>query len=213
MQAQKSDIQTQIAPLKERLSTAKRELERAQRLFSSGASTKKALDDANSNFNLVSKEIDSKLSSMNLSNESLDNEIANSQIQAQIIEDKIQKATIISPISGTVLEKYAFKGELSSPNKALFKIANLDTLRLKAYVIDTDLTRLKLGDEVAVYVDFGEDYKEYKGRISWISSKAEFTPKTIMVKDERKNLVYGVKIDVKNDGFLKIGSYGEIKLK
>ncbi len=149
---------------------------------------------------------------MSLNNEALDADIAKTQIQIQIIEDNIKKAHITSPIFGQVLEKYAFAGELSSPAKALFKIANTDTLRLKAYIIDTDLTRIQLGDKIKVYSDFGDDYKEYEGVVSFISSQAEFTPETIMSKDERKNLVYAVKIDVKNDGFLKIGSYGEIKL-
>lgn len=212
LKAKKSDIEVQIAPLKEQLDTATRELERAKRLYQSEASTKKSLDDANSAFLLISKEINSKLSTMNLNNEALDADIARTQIQMAITQDNIQKAHIRSPILGQVLEKYAYAGELSSPAKPLFKIADTETLRLKAYIIDTDLTRAKLGDKIKVYSDFGEGYKEYEGVLSFISAQAEFTPKTIMSKDERKNLVYAVKIDVKNDGFLKIGSYGEIKL-
>ena len=129
------------------------------------------------------------------------------------VQDQIERAQIRSPIDGVVLEKYAFSGELSTPNKILLRVADTQTLRLKAYVNSVDLSRLKLGDEVRVFSDFGKEYKEYKGIITWIASEAEFTPKTIMTKDERENLVYAVKVDVQNDGYLKIGSYGEIILE
>ena len=173
--------------LQAQIDNAKREQERMRRLVKANAGIKKNLDDAEFYADLLQKEL-------------------------AILQDKIQKGSIISPINGVVLEKYAFEGELSAPNKALFKIADTQTLRLKAYLIHDDITQIKLGDKVRIFSDFRQNYKEHEGVISWISSKAEFTPKTIMTKDERENLVYAIKVDVKNDGYLKIGSYGEIKL-
>ncbi len=211
--SKKIDIDTQLSPLREQIKTAEREKARVERLVKSNASTQKSLDDAVSQLDLLRKQLDSNLSSMQLSNQAIDAEIERTKIDIQIYEDNLKKSKIISPIDGVVLEKYAFEGELSSPNKALFKIANVQTLRLKAYIIDTDLTKIKLGDEVSVFSDFGKEYKEYKGKISWISDKAEFTPKTIMSKVDRNNLFNAIKIDVPNtDGLLKIGSYGEVKL-
>ncbi len=212
LESQKVNIATQTAPLNAQIATAKSEKGRSERLVASNAATQKSLDDINAELSVLNSELESTTSTYENTNDSLDAEIARTKIEIDILKDNLGKTRIIAPINGTVLEKYAFEGELSSPNKALFKIADVETLRLKAYIIDTDLTKIKLGDEVAVFSDFGDDYKEYKGKISWISSKAEFTPKTIMTKDERKNLVYAIKVDVPNtDGLLKIGSYGEVR--
>ncbi|TLD96805.1 HlyD family efflux transporter periplasmic adaptor subunit [Helicobacter jaachi] len=171
------------------------ELARTQRLFKANASTKQNVDNAAYKSQSLQKELD-------------------------ILDDKIARTDIIAPLDGVVLEKYAFNGELTSPSKALLRMADTRTLRLKAYLNYDDIVRIKLGDKVKVYVDSKntessaqmEGYKVYEGVISWISSEAEFTPKTIMTKDERQNLVYAIKIDVENDGLLKIGGYGEIKL-
>lgn len=164
------------------------EQKRFEKLYQANAGTKQNLDNANLKVSLLEQEL-------------------------QILQDQIERAQIRSPIDGVVLEKYAFSGELSTPNKILLRVADTQTLRLKAYINSVDLSRLKLGDEVRVFSDFGKEYKEYKGIITWIASEAEFTPKTIMTKDERENLVYAVKVDVQNDGYLKIGSYGEIILE
>ncbi|RDU65974.1 hypothetical protein CQA53_04960 [Helicobacter didelphidarum] len=181
-------LELKKAKLGVELQNALIEQKRLERLYKANAGTKQNLDNANFRLEGLHKEQD-------------------------ILDDQIQRAEIRTPIDGTILEKYAFNGELSSPNKALFKIADMKRLRLKAYLIDTDLSKVKLGDKVSIFSDYGEGYKEYEGVISWISSEAEFTPKTIMTKDERKNLVYAIKIDVENDGYLKLGSYGEIKLQ
>ncbi|GBL35358.1 UPF0194 membrane protein YP_0975 [Filimonas sp.] len=128
------------------------------------------------------------------------------------IRNQISKGQIICPIKGTVLTKYAYEGEMATTGKALFKIANLDTMVLKVYVSGIQLPQVKLGQTIKVLIDQGKDeFKEYAGTISWVSAKSEFTPKTIQTKDERANLVYAVKVRVKNDGYLKIGMYGEIK--
>ncbi len=128
------------------------------------------------------------------------------------IQDQINKGRIINPINGTVLTKYALAGEMITTGKALYKIANLDTLTLRAYITGSQLTTIKLGQQVQVLIDKGKkEYSQYAGTISWISDKSEFTPKTIQTKDERADLVYAIKIRVKNDGFIKIGMYGEVK--
>ncbi len=135
-------------------------------------------------------------------------------MNAQIaqLKDQINKSIITSPISGTVLSKYAEPGELAVSGKALFKIADIDTMYLRAYITASQLTTAKIGQKVKVYSDLGEsDRKEYDGKIVWIADKAEFTPKTIQTRDERANLVYAVKIEVKNDGYIKKGMYGEVK--
>lgn len=212
LNSQKIDIQSQLAPLQEEIKTAKQELERYTRLVSANATTRKNLDDANAKLLLLQKQLDSNTQTMTQNNENIDKQIVKLQIDIQIIQDKIQRASILAPINGIVLEKYAFVGELSSSAKPLFKLADLSTLRLKAYLIDTDITKLKIGDKVEVISDWGEDERVYEGVVSWISSSAEFSPKTIMTKDERKNLVYAIKVDVKNDGYLKIGSYAEVRL-
>ena len=135
------------------------------------------------------------------------------EIQVAQVEDQLQKSHIISPINGTVLSKYAEAGELATQGKPLFKIADIENMYLRAYIIADQLTQMKLGQEVKVFADYGEDGKrEYTGKVTWISDKAEFTPKTIQTRDERANLVYAVKIAVKNDGYLKIGMYGEVKI-
>lgn len=163
-----------------------KELNRIKNLLKANAETKSKFDNMDFNLTMSKKEL-------------------------AILEDQISKATIYAPIKGVILQKYANIGELTSPNKPLYKIANLDTLRLRVYITNADMTKIKLGDKVRVFSDFDNGSKEYEGIISYISSKAEFTPKTIMTKDERENLVYAIKIDVKNDGYLKLGQYGEIK--
>ena len=142
----------------------------------------------------------------------------NALLQEQILQDNFDKTIIKAPINGVVLEKYALAGELATPAKPLFKIANIDTLRLKAYFTNADISQIALGQKVRVFVDFAGDLAEYEGVIVWISPKAEFTPKTIMTKDERENLVYAVKIGVVNKNsegkkLIKIGSYGQVKLR
>ncbi|MDD3543211.1 MAG: HlyD family efflux transporter periplasmic adaptor subunit, partial [Petrimonas sp.] len=135
------------------------------------------------------------------------------EIQVAQLDDQLEKTQIISPIAGTVLNRYAEAGELATIGTPLFKIADTGILFLRAYVTNDQLAQIKLNGEVTVRVDDGHGgMKSYKGRINWISDKSEFTPKTIQTKNERANLVYALKIAVPNDGFLKIGMYGEVKL-
>ena len=128
------------------------------------------------------------------------------------LEDLIRKCVITSPATGTVLAKYAEPGELAAQGRALFKVGSLEEMYLRAYVTAPQLTMLKIGQSVRVFADMGEkDRREYPGTVTWISDQAEFTPKTIQTRDERANLVYAVKVAVKNDGYIKRGMYGEIK--
>ncbi len=136
-------------------------------------------------------------------------------IQIEQIEDRLRKSIITSPITGTVLNKYVEEGELANMGTPLFKIADIDNMILRVYVTNDQLSSIKLNDKVQVFVDqgdqSGENKRTYEGVVTWISDKSEFTPKTIQTKNERANLVYAMKVSVKNDGYLKIGMYGEVK--
>ena len=157
--------------------------------------------------------MEATLSTLNKNTTSISNNSIALDAQIDALSDLITKCKVTSPVKGSVLVKYAEAGELSSAGKPLVKIADLDNIYLRAYFTSTQLANLKLGDEVTVVADFGGDERHnYKGHITWISSESEFTPKTIQTKDSRANLVYAVKIAVKNDGRLKIGLHGEVIL-
>lgn len=202
----------QIAALQEQLRGAKREQERLTKLVKADAATQKQLDDATTQVDVLSKQIDAQLSSLDVTTSSLQSETRPLIVQIQQIDDQLDRSKLLAPFTGTVLTTYADPYELAVQGKALYKIADLQTLILRAYITNDQLTQVKLGQKVTVRVDRGDGQQEYTGTISWISDKAEFTPKTIQTKDERANLVYAVKIRVKNDGYLKIGMYGEIDL-
>lgn len=152
------------------------------------------------------------MNTLSTSTNSLDKESAAYQIQVTLLEDKIQKSYIINPIDGTVLDKYTEAKEYAMPGKALYKIADTKHLFLRAYIVSDQLSEIKIGQEVSVFINATEgEQKSYTGKISWIADKAEFTPKTIQTKDERQNLVYAIKVAVENtDGAIKIGMYGDI---
>jgi len=211
--SRKTNVNTQIAVLQEQLSTAKVEKARVEKLLKANAANSKQLDDINAQINVLEKQITAQCTAMESGNSSISEESSALEIQIALLDDQLKKSKISSPINGTVLVKYAEKGEMAAPGKALFKIANTDEMILRAYVSASQFTQLKLGQEIAVFADFGEkETREYKGNVIWISEKAEFTPKTVQTRDERDNLVYAIKIRVKNDGYLKIGMYGGIKL-
>ena len=170
------------------------------------------MDDVESQLAVLKKQLEAQLSTLNLGNQGVTEEGDAAEIQIRQIEDQLEKCRIVSPISGTVLTKYAERGEVTAQGKPLFKVADMKHVFLRAYVSGDQLSTVKLGQTVKVYADYGaEDRKEYKGKITWISGQAEFTPKTIQTRDERANLVYAVKIAVENDGLLKLGMYGEVK--
>ncbi|MFZ1281888.1 MAG: HlyD family efflux transporter periplasmic adaptor subunit, partial [Ignavibacteriaceae bacterium] len=170
------------------------------------------LDDVNSQLEVLNKQYAATKSSLTITKQGLQSETLPLTVQIEQIEDQIKKSYIINPVDGTVLTRYAKLNEVTSNGKALYKIANLSEMTLRAYVDGNQLGQIKLGQKVKVFVDKGnEEQKEMSGEIYWVSSKAEFTPKTIQTKDERANLVYAIKIKVINDGYLKIGMYGEVK--
>lgn len=213
VQKRMPDIRTQIAATEQQILTAKKEKERVENLLKANAVNKKQLDDLNAQIAFLEKQLAAQRSSLSTTNQSLTEESSALEIQIKQINDQLEKSRIINPIKGTLLVKYAETGEITGTGKPLYKIADMENMYLRAYISTGQLTKLKLGETVKVFADYGEDeYKEYKGKVTWISSKAEFTPKSIQTKDERANLVYAVKIQVKNDGYLKIGMYGEIKI-
>lgn len=205
------EISTQLAVLQEQIETARIEKNRIENLVKSNAATTKQLDDINSQIEILNKQFNASKSSLTITRQGLQSETYPLQIQIEQINDQINKSIIKNPVDGTVLTRYAKQNEVTANGKALYKIADLSTMTLRAYINGDQLGQIKVGQKIKVFVDSGEGkQKEMSGEIYWISSKAEFTPKTIQTKDERTNLVYAIKVKVKNDGYLKIGMYGEV---
>lgn len=212
VRAQQPDIQTQTAVIQDQIKTLEREKARVERLIAANAANQKQLDDIESQIEVLQSQLSAQTSTLRKSSQNISAQSSTLDIQIAQLNDQLEKTRIVSPITGTVLNRFAEAGELATMGTPLFKIANLDTMYLRAYVTNDQLAKIKLKDEVTVRVDDGEGgMKTYQGTISWISNKSEFTPKTIQTKDERANLVYALKITVPNDGFLKIGMYGEVK--
>ena len=207
------DVKKQVASLREQIVKQKNELRRVENMLSDGAATQKQKDDIEAQIKILENQLDATLSTLDKNTSTINNNSAALEAQIAALDDRISKCRIISPIGGTVLVKYAEAGELASVGKPLMKIADLDNIYLRAYFTSDQLAKVNLGDEVKVVADFGgEERYDYTGRVAWISSESEFTPKTIQTKDSRANLVYAVKIAVENDGRLKIGLAGEVVL-
>ena len=212
--AGRPDVQTQIQSTKKEIESALIDKKRIENLIKGDVATKQQLDDINSKLAVLEARLAAQKNSLNTSTSMLNEQSSAIQAQLAVIQDQLKKCVLVNPINGTVLTKYARASEISGMGKPLYKIADLTTLTLRAYISGTQLSQVKLGQSLTVMVDADKDsYKSYPGTITWISDKAEFTPKTIQTKDERANLVYAIKIAVKNDGLLKIGMYGEVKLK
>jgi HlyD family secretion protein len=209
----KPDIAAQTASLEEQLRQAKREQLRNENLLKDDAATKKQLDDANTQVDVIKKQIVALQSSLSITTANLNDQSRPLYVQIEQTNDLLDKCRIINEVNGTVLTKYAEASEVTDVGKPIYKIAALNTIILRAYITGDQIPHVRIGQEVKVLVDSTKDtYKNYTGIVEWVSDKAEFTPKTIQTKDERADLVYAVKIRVKNDGLLKIGMYGEIKL-
>lgn len=207
----KPDIRKQIASLEQQIAVARSEQQRMENLVKAKAGNQKQVDDLVNNIKVLQKQLDAQYSTLHKTTGGADAEAESIVYQIMQLDDQLQKSRIVNPQSGTVLVKYAEPGEVTAAGKPLYKIADTDLLYLRAYPTAEQLTQLKLGGGVRVFVDFGEkERKEYPGTITWISEKSEFTPKGIQTKNERANLVYAVKIAVRNDGYLKIGQYGEV---
>ena len=213
LQSRRPNVQKQIAAIQEQIENANKERRRVENLLKANAANQKQLDDIKAQIAVLEKQLDAQKTTLETSNQGITDETKGVSIQVAQIEDMLSKCKIISPIEGTVLVKYAEAGEIAMPGKALFKIADTNNMVLRAYLTGDQLTKLKIGEKIRVFADFGEsNMREYEGTLTWISSKSEFTPKTIQTRDERANLVYATKIKVKNDGYIKIGMYGNIKL-
>ena len=212
--SKRPDVAAQLASLQEQLLSAEREQKRVSSLVKAEAATTKQLDDATSQLEVIKKQVDAQKSVLGISSEGISKDAIPLEIQIQQTNDQLSKCRITNPINGTVLGKYAEANEMTSPGKPLYKIADLRSITLRAYVTGNQLPTLKLNQQVTVLTDDGAgNYKETEGTVTWINDKAEFTPKTIQTKDERANMVYAVKIKVQNDGTLKIGMYGELKFQ
>lgn len=206
------DISRQIAALESQIGKQRQELDRFTKLEKAGASNRKQVEDIQAQIETLERQLAAQKESLNSSNRNVSGQADALEAQIEQIRDRIRKCVITSPVAGTVLAKYSEAGEFAALGRALFKVADIDNIRLRAYITAKQLTALKLGQQVRVFADQGSSgRKEYAGTLIWISGKAEFTPKTIQTRDERANLVYAVKIAVENDGLIKLGMYGDIK--
>ena len=211
-QSQKPDMEKQIAATRQQLTKARQDQQRYKELVADGASPSKMLDDATNQVEVLQKQLDAQISSLNTNTNALNKQMAATNIQVSQLKDQLQKCHITTPIKGTVLEKYVERGEFVAIGKPLFKMADTEQMFIRAYVTSAQLQTVKIGQKAKVFADYGEGQKkEYEGTVSWISSRSEFTPKTILTDDERADLVYALKVAIRNDGYVKIGMYGEVK--
>ena len=214
------DLEKQLSSISQQIANAQRERQRFAELVADGAVPKKQLDDINYQIKVLERQREATRDQIRSNNASLAEQskgigaqIDGLNAQQRQIADQIANAQVKAPIAGTVLEKYVEQGEFVAIGKPLFKMADVQNMYLRAYVTSSQLKDLKIGQKVKVFADYGDkEKKTYEGTVAWISSRSEFTPKTILTDDERADLVYAVKISIKNDGFAKIGMYGEVRL-
>ena len=207
------DIAAQAAALRSQIAHQQNECDRIARLLADGAATQKQSDDANALLRTLRGQLEGLLSTLDKNRSSLTESASALQYQREQIEEQIRKSCLTAPLTGTVLQKYAEQGEYATPGRPLFQMANLDDIHLRCYFTASQLAHIQMGQEVTVIANFGGDEQyEYPGKIIWIAQESEFTPKSIQTQDSRANLVYAVKISVKNDGRLKLGQYGEVRL-
>ena len=210
-QSQKPEQEKQIAVTRQQLAKAKQDQQRYKELVADGAAPGKMLDDANSQVEVLQRQLDAQLSSLRVNTNALDKQMDATDVQAEQLRDQIRKCHILVPAKGTVIEKYVERGEFVSAGKPLFKMADTENMFIRAYVTSAQLENIKTGQKATVFADYGNGgKKEYEGRVTWISSRSEFTPKTILTDDERADLVYAVKVAIKGDGYVKMGMYGEV---
>ena len=210
---QRPNVQAQIAALQQQINKALIEQRRTETLLKDGAATSKQLDDAQNAVAVLQKQLQGQLSLLQNSTRSLNSQMSAADIQRYEVLNQLEKCHIKSPITGTVLEKYAEEGEFATIGRPLFKVADTRNMTLRAYITSTQLAKVRVGQRVKVFADYGNNTQHtYEGTVTWISPKAEFTPKSILTNDERADQVYAVKVSVKNNGYIKIGMYGEMKL-
>lgn len=211
-QSQKPDMAKQVAATRQQLVKAQQEQRRYKELVADGAAPSKMLDDATSQVQVLQRQLEAQVSALNTQTSTLNSQMAATDVQVRQLYDQLAKCHVYAPISATVLEKYVERGEFVTTGKPLLKLADTDNMFIRAYVTSAQLKGIKVGQKAKVFADYGDGQKkEYEGVVSWISSRSEFTPKTILTDDDRADLVYAVKIAIKNDGYAKIGMYGEVK--
>lgn len=213
-QSQKPEMQKQIAATRQQLAKALQDRQRYKELVADGAAPSKMYDDAASQVEVLQRQLDAQISSLTVSTNALDRQTDAADVQADQLRDQLRKCHVLTPTRGTVLEKYVERGEYVATGKPLFKMADTEHMYIRAYVTSAQLQTVRVGQQATVFADYGDGQKrEYAGRVSWIASKSEFTPKTILTDDERADLVYALKVEIRNDGYVKIGMYGEVKFK
>ena len=211
-QSQKPDQEKQIAATRQQLAKARTEQQRYKELVADGAAPSKMLDDASNQVQVLQRQLDAQVSALQTSTNALSRQMDAADVQVRQLRDQLLKCHIKSPASGTVLEKYVERGEYVTPGKPLFKIGDVRHMYLRAYITSAQLKNVRTGQKVKVFADYGGGQKkEYVGTVTWISSRSEFPPKTILTDDERADLVYAVKIAIETDGYVKIGMYGEVR--
>ena len=226
--SQQLDLNKQLSSIQQQIANAQRERQRYAELVKDGAVPRKQLDDIDNQLKVLNRQLEATRDQIRSNNAALaeqgkgiaaqmdgiDSQVAGIDAQQRQLDDQIANADIVAPIQGTVLEKYVEQGEYVTTGKPLFKMANVDQMYIRAYVTSAQLQQIKVGQPCKVFADYGNGQKkEYAGTITWISSRSEFTPKTILTDDERADLVYAVKIAFQNDGYVKIGMYGEVKFQ
>ncbi|MBR1800864.1 MAG: HlyD family efflux transporter periplasmic adaptor subunit [Bacteroidaceae bacterium] len=210
--SQRPDREKQIAATRQQLAKARQEQQRYKELVADGAAPSKMLDDATSQVEVLQRQLDAQVSALGTQLSTLNSQLSTVEVQVSQLRDQLRKCHITAPLQGVVLEKYAERGEFVAPAGPLLKMADTRKMYIRAYVTTAQLQQIKLGQKATVFADYGAGQKKaYEGTVSWISSRSEFTPKTILTDDERADLVYAVKVAVENDGYIKIGMYGEVK--
>ena len=211
---QRPDILKQLSSIETRIAQAETDRLRFEKLVAQDAANRKDLDDITTRINDLKAQKAALNSSLEKTGQSLSRQSEGVRIQVLQIDDKLSKCIISAPCGGTILAKYMREGEYAAPGKPIFKTADLSRMYLRAYFAYNQLANLKIGSTVKVFADDADGgYIEYQGVVTWISAQAEFTPKTVQTKDERQNLVYAVKILVNNDGKIKRGMYGQLKIR
>ncbi|MBR1448312.1 MAG: HlyD family efflux transporter periplasmic adaptor subunit [Prevotella sp.] len=213
-QSQKPDLEKQIAATCQQLAKARQEQQRYRELVSDGAAPSKMLDDATSQVLVLEKQLEAQTSALRTQLSTLDSQQAAADVQVDQLRDQLRKCHITTPIQGTVLEKFVEQGEFVAIGKPLFKMADTEQMFIRAYITSAQLQQVRVGQTAKVFANYGDGQRTaYDGTVTWISSHSEFTPKTILTDDERADLVYAVKVAVQNDGYIKIGMYGEVSFK
>jgi HlyD family secretion protein len=207
----KPETNVQVESLRTELANAVLDRNRTENLVKGGVASQKQLDDANAKIATLQARINAQESSLQISTSSINEQSSTVDVQMNEINDQLTKCIIVNPVKGTVLTKYAEQYEMAVLGRPLYKIADLSTIVLRAYITGDQLQQVKVGQQVKVYTDDGKGgFKETTGVITWINDRSEFTPKTIQTKNERANLVYAIKVSIKNDGYYKIGMYGQV---